>query len=77
MEDLEVQISNWINFTLLPHNIFEVVIINNIEVVSSQNQELELKKHTLIAWAKYLLSQGTISNDRYQKMIVKINQIKK
>lgn len=54
-----------------------MVIINNIENVSSQNQELEFKKYTLIAWAKYFLSQGNISNDRYQKMIIKINQLKK
>ena len=54
-----------------------MIIIDNINIISSQNQELEFKKHTLIAWAKYFLSQGTITNDRYQRMVTKINQLKK
>ena len=38
--------------------------------------KLELKKETLSAWAKILLNQNDIDEDKYHKMLNRISKLK-
>lgn len=44
--------------------------------MTKENNSLELKKLTLIAWTKTLLSQGMIDMPKYNKMIRLIEKLK-
>lgn len=46
-------------------------------MLNVQQQEIELKKKTLLAWAKMLLNRGQISSEKYNKMSAKIDRIQK
>ena len=44
---------------------------------TEKEKGLELKKSTLLGWTKIILNEGFIDIDRYNKMIDKINKLKK
>lgn len=43
--------------------------------MKKENKSLELKKLTLAAWAKILLSQGMVDTPKYNKMIKLIDKL--
>lgn len=46
-------------------------------MLNLQQQELELKKLTLVAWAKLLLNTGKIPVEKYNQIVSKIDKTQK